>query len=266
LSRAEVLHWTPTDYLSDYKTRRLDLQEHGAYMLLLWHMWKDSDCQCEFPMNYAAMASIWGVCPEEAERICDSLTAPGVALVRVIERASGAVLQSKRLREQRKAFLEMCEHKSQAGKASGNARRRVRADLHESDEQNPTGVEQVSVSVEQVLNRNELTVVPYLVSPDVSKPEDQEPVSSRVSDSQPYKRGSYPQAPKITTSQAAYFAGKLGHELTADEKSSIGRFLAMPGVDQPAVASALEDAIANGAKSVMGYVRTVLENRNGAES
>jgi uncharacterized protein YdaU (DUF1376 family) len=236
VSSASVLHWTPTDYLSDYKTRRLDLNEHGAYMLLLWHMWNDSESQCEFPLSYVALASIWGVCPEEAERIADVLMASGVALVKVIERSSGTVLQSKRLREQRKAFLEMCEHKSDAGKASGRARQNKHSDLGERNEQKRTGVEHVLPSVQQVLNRNELTVVPYLGSPEGTKdPIDQNPSS--------YARG----IREVRT----YLEDKADRKMTAEETSFTKR--AVPKFGADAVKLWLGYAIQEGADSICGY-------------
>jgi uncharacterized protein YdaU (DUF1376 family) len=173
MSKAEVLHWTPTDYLSDYKTRRLDLQEHGAYMLLLWHMWNDSDCQCEFPRDGLALASIWGVSPDEAMRLCDSLTEPGVALVKVIERKSGTVLQSKRLREQASAFENARQKNAKAGRQSGVVRRAKAANNR-------------STGVQHTLNESEPTVVPYLGSPDVSKPErESAPATDHIEEKEP---------------------------------------------------------------------------------
>ena len=121
--KASVLHFTPSDYLADFRTKRLDLCEHGAYNLLLWHMWTASDSQCEFPLDYRALASIWGVCPEEAERITDSLTAPRIAVVKVKTKRSGAVLFSKRLYEQANRAKSFRDAQSEKGKRSGAVRR-----------------------------------------------------------------------------------------------------------------------------------------------
>jgi uncharacterized protein YdaU (DUF1376 family) len=123
MSRADVLHWTPADYLSEYKVRRLDLQEHGAYMLLLWHMWEATDEQCIFPLNYAVLGGIWGVCPEEAERIADSLMAPGMPLFTIVKRSKVPHLFSKRLSLQAQKAREFRAVQSNKGVRSGAVRR-----------------------------------------------------------------------------------------------------------------------------------------------
>jgi len=259
MTKAAVLHFTPSDYLSDYKTRRLDLEEHGAYMLLLWHMWHDSDCQCEFPMDALALASIWGVSPEHAMTVCESLIAPGVALVKVVERTSGTVLQSKRLREQVKAFSEMLRTKAEAGRASGKARRKKGAlTSADTDEQKRTHDEQVFGSVEHVLNKSELTVFPCLGSPDVSQHVDQTPVSSRSSDSPRKERGSYPQDEKPTIAIETYI-GKLGRDLTADELRSVKRWVKEFGSGNTCtgIGYAAQDGFIEDPKRVYGQIKAI---------
>lgn len=123
MSRSDVLHWTPSDYLADFKTKRLDLQEHGAYSLLLWHMWTASESQCEFPLDYRALGAIWGVCPEEAERITDSLTDGRIAVIKVKKKSTGDVLHSKRLSNQAKQANIFRERQSEKGRRSGAVRR-----------------------------------------------------------------------------------------------------------------------------------------------
>lgn len=241
MSRADVLHWTPTDYLSDYKTRRLSLEEHGAYMLLLWHMWNDSDSQCEFPRDPLALASIWGVSPEAAMDICDHLTEAGVAVVKVIERKSGAVLQSKRLREQANAFEIARQKNAKAGRQSGAVRR-------------ANAVNNRSTGVEHTLNENEPTVVPCLGSPDVSEPEDQTPVSSTRKRSE---RGSYPQA----TQAIGYWSDKLGRKLGTDEIASVNRWSSLIGESEVCVqlGYAHQDGYIDNASRIGGAVKAAAE-------
>jgi uncharacterized protein YdaU (DUF1376 family) len=243
MSRAEVLHWTPTDYLSDYKTRRLDLQEHGAYMLLLWHMWNNSDSQCEFPLDYRALASIWGVSADEAMRLIESLQEPGVTLIKTIERKSGPVLQSKRLREQATAFQIARQKNAKAGRQSGVIRRANAANI-------------CSTGVEHMLNESEPTVVPYLGSPGLPVTR-KTPVSSRSSGPQRTERGSYPQGVKSTTE---YLSGKLdGRKLTPDESASVARWVKDYGADvcQLGIGYAARDGFLDDPKRVCGQIKAL---------
>ncbi|NTW29624.1 MAG: YdaU family protein [Coriobacteriia bacterium] len=117
------LQFYPADYLSDYKTQRLTLEEHGAYHLLLWHMWKDSEDHCSFPLDYAALGGIWRVCPEVAEKIVDSFQAPNMTLFKVVKRRASDYLFSKRLREQVNQLETYREQQAEKGRRSGVARR-----------------------------------------------------------------------------------------------------------------------------------------------
>src|SRR5512133_1002414 len=135
MSQADVLHWSPKDYLSDYKTAGLDLYETGAYHLLLWRMWTASDEQCIFPLDYAALAGVWRVSIEEAERLIGVLTEGSKAVLRTKTTRNGCVVFSKRLREQKLAADKSREKKSAAGVRSGAVRREkaantVRTDVH----------------------------------------------------------------------------------------------------------------------------------------
>jgi uncharacterized protein YdaU (DUF1376 family) len=123
MPRFPYVQWYPADYLSERKTARLGLDEHGAYHLLLWCMWQESDEQCVFPLDYAALGGIWRVCPEEAERILDSLMAPGMALLKVVKRRGTSCLFSKRLDEEAKRARQKSARQSDAGKRSGVVRR-----------------------------------------------------------------------------------------------------------------------------------------------
>lgn len=125
MKRADVLHWTPADYLSEYKVRRLGLREHGAYHLLLWHMWEATDEQCIFPLDYHALGGIWGVCAEEAQEIADELMAPGMPLFKIVNRSRIPHLFSKRLSEQADEAHKVSARQSVKGHISG----RVRAEL-----------------------------------------------------------------------------------------------------------------------------------------
>jgi uncharacterized protein YdaU (DUF1376 family) len=232
VKRADVLHFTPTDYLSDYKTRRLDLEEHGAYMLLLWHMWNDSDCQCEFPMDALALASIWGVSPERAMQVCESLIAPGVSLVKVVPRKSGDVLQSKRLREQAAAFQTFRQQQSAKGVRSG-AIRRANSTNHGS------------TTVQPLLNQTEPTVVPCLGSPVSRNPIDQNPC---LTDRKRKGRGvSQSEVQDVTT----YFKDKSGRDLNSEEASFVKRAVKQYGPDEVKVQ--IGYALEAGADSIPAY-------------
>ena len=123
MARAEVLHWNPSDYLSDYKTKALPLEMHGAYCLLLWNMWTSSDEQCSFPLDYRMLGVIWQCPVEEAERITDALTSGEHAVLRVKETRNGAVIHSKRLQKQKAEADAAHAKRVNAGKKSGAARR-----------------------------------------------------------------------------------------------------------------------------------------------
>lgn len=127
MGHADVLHWTPRDYLADYKTQPLTLEEHGAYSLLLWHMWTGSDSQCEFPLDYKALAAIWHCAPEEATRIIDVLTDGPMAVLKVKTRRSGTYLWSKRLHEQAQQARIARERQAAKGRRSGEVRRQQSA-------------------------------------------------------------------------------------------------------------------------------------------
>ncbi len=123
MARAEVLHWTPIDYLGDHKTWGLTLEEHGAYCLLLWHMWTSSDEQSTFPLDYKALATIWRVPVEEAERLVDVLSDGPMAVVKVKPKRGRDVLFSKRLAEQARAARVFSETQAEKGRKSGAVRR-----------------------------------------------------------------------------------------------------------------------------------------------
>lgn len=122
MGRAEVLHWSPKDYLSDYKTQSLTVEEHGAYRLLLDHMWTDSESQYEFPLDYHALASIWKVPPEDAERLVDRLTTGSMAVLKIKTVRGNGVLQSKRLREQADKARIYRERQAEKGRKSAASR------------------------------------------------------------------------------------------------------------------------------------------------
>ena len=101
MNRLPYLEWWPGDYLSDYKTARLDNEQDGCYRRVLDHMWHDFDEQCIFPMDYSALGGIWRMCPERAEAMLDSLqNPPRCALFEIRKRRGQDVLFSKRLHAQ----------------------------------------------------------------------------------------------------------------------------------------------------------------------
>jgi len=122
VARAEVLHWTPIDYLGDHKTWGLTLEEHGAYCLLLWHMWTSSDEQCTFPLDYKALATIWRTSPESAERLVDVLAMGPMAVLKVRTKRGSGYLWSKRLYEQANQARIFREKQAEKGRKSGVVR------------------------------------------------------------------------------------------------------------------------------------------------
>lgn len=209
-TRSDILHWTPADYLSEWKTRRLGLREHGAYRLLLDHMWEATDEQCVFPLDYKALGGIWGVCPEEAVEILDIIQAPGMALLKIVKRKRVDHLFSKRLHEQADKARAFRSAQSEKGKRSGAVRRAKTV--------NPG-----STGVKPGSNPDEPS---YLVTRSPVSPEDldQTPCSSSPEGLQPLERRGYPQADAEPI--LAYFAGKVdGRDLTRDEDKTIRRWV-----------------------------------------
>ena len=121
--RYPFLQWYPSDYISDFKTARLSLEEHGAYHLLLWHMWNDTDEQCVFPLDHTALGGIWRLSPKDAERIVGSLMTPRMRLLKVVKRRTGPLLFSQRLHDEHAQALRKSEQQSTKGKRSGVVRR-----------------------------------------------------------------------------------------------------------------------------------------------
>lgn len=103
------------------------------------------------------------------------------------------------------------------------------------------------------------TSSPPAPSPYPLTPRDKTPVSSGSTDLTVKSAGVIhrQKAAPLTWQQREVFAGKLGHDLTRDEASTIARFLAEH--DQPSVVAAIEEAREKGADSVMGYARRCLE-------
>ncbi|MBN2840990.1 MAG: hypothetical protein JXP37_08565, partial [Coriobacteriia bacterium] len=97
MGRAEILHWSPKDYLSDFKTAGLTLHEEGAYRRLLDHMWIGTDEQCVFPLDFLALAAVWRVPSEEAVTLVERLTDGPGAVLKIKHTRDGDVLFSKRL-------------------------------------------------------------------------------------------------------------------------------------------------------------------------
>jgi uncharacterized protein YdaU (DUF1376 family) len=239
MARADVLHWTPGDYLADYKTSRLSLEEHGAYHLLLWHMWNDSETQCEFPLDYHALASIWKVPPEDAERLLDSLTNGTMAVLKIKTTRAGAVLQSKRLRLQKEQAENAHAKKVNAGRASGAVRRANKTNTARTDDEQCSGTDELS----------------YLVSR-VSSPVSRNPVSRTSA-------GSYPQELEPTV---AYYEGKLGRELSADEITSVKRWVKQYGHDEVCVALgyAQMDGFIDNPRRIGGALKAAAARNGGA--
>lgn len=214
--KAEVLHWTPKDYLADYKTQLFPLEIHGAYCLLLWHMWTGSESQCEFPLDYHALASIWHCPPEEAERLADVLTTGPMAVLKIKRARANTVLQSKRLRTQKEQAEKSHSNKVAGGVASGVARRAKRVNRPRTDN-------------EQRSRTDELT---YLVSRSPVSRNHVNPVSVMSSEVGTEVRGSYPQDPEPAV---AYWMDKLDRDLTPDELSSVKRWVRVYGSSETCV-------------------------------
>jgi uncharacterized protein YdaU (DUF1376 family) len=238
-TRAEVLHWSPADYLTDYKTTRLDTYEHGAYMLLLWHMWQESDDQCSFPLDSRALGAIWGTAPEEAERLVEQvLLAPGVALLQRTGGKRNPRLVSKRLREQRARFDASRDTARKAGKESGRVRRERANDR--------------STTVEGPSTDPEPTVVTYLGShglPEARKT----PKTSR------------PLEPPISTNDIsiAYctYAEKLGRlTLTKKQERDVSKWVTDYGLDATTtgIGYAARDGFVDDPARVCGQIKALV--------
>lgn len=234
MSRFPYVQWYPGDYLSERKTARLELDEHGAYHLLLWAMWQETDEQCIFPMDYSALGGIWRRCPEEAERILGSLLAPGMALLKVVNRRKVPYLFSKRLHEEHERAAQKSARQSQAGKRSGAVRRGKSA------------------------NHGSTTVQPLLNLSELELESDKTPVSSRSSQVQGSGRGSYPQASEPDASSAkAYWETKLHRSLTPDEIRTVKRWVRTFGAGETKVqiGYALEDGFVDNAHRIGGALK-----------
>lgn len=246
MSRYPAFQWYPADYLSDYKTARLSLEEDGAYRLVLDHMWHDSDEQCVFPLNYSALGGIWHVCPEDAERILDTLMAPGVALFKIVKRGRGSArteyLLSKRLQSVVDTMRAYSDKQSAAGK-KGAGRRWSRGDS------NPNGT---PIEVPMGSDGSSLCTLPS------SSSADQTPVSSRSSDSQRPARDR--EVDQVQTTLAiSYWEGKLERPLNADELASVKRWVRTYGLDATTagIGYAFQDGFAADLRRVAGQIKAL---------
>lgn len=220
--RLPYVKWYPADYLSDYKTARLTLEEHGAYHLLLWHMWNDSDEHHTFPMDYTALGGIWRVCPEEATRLLDSLMAPGLGLLTVRTRHKEPRLTSTRLCKEATAARGLHDSQVQGGKEGA---RRKWEKYNRSALGNLSG------------NLKDTSSIPELDS-DLDSESDITPSS--------YARGRI----------EAYLSDK-GIEIDKELRDFIDRML--PAHSSAAITMWLGYAIDAGADSICGYARKGLE-------
>ena len=238
VTRYFYLQFQPADYLSDYKTARLSLEEHGAYHLLLWHMWNDSDEQCVFPLDYTALGGIWRCCPEEAERLCDSLIAPGMALFKVVARKKQPHLFCRRLFQERAAYEARSLQASAAGKVSGAVRSANAVNGRSTDVQRTLNGKRTET--EQVRTRTRV----------IDKP----PSLPSSTVRQPKERGV---SRTDIQSVRDYFEDKAGRAPSVEEKAFITRAAKRYGVGEVKVH--IGYAIEVGADSIPAYAMDGLQ-------
>jgi hypothetical protein len=223
VNRAEVLHWSPADYLAEHKTMRLTAEGHGCYMLLLWHMWLSTDEQCIFPIDFTVLGGIWKMCPEQASEMYDELMLPGAPLFTIVKRKKMPYLFSKRLHAQAVAAQKFLAIQSAKGVASGAARRaKFSGAQREQGKQGEPVLNPGSTESEPEANRNEPSYPRTLVSASSRNPVDQTPVSSGSTARKRTERGSHPQDDPTTTVEC--WIGKLGRDLTPNELASVKRW------------------------------------------
>lgn len=104
------MDWYPQDYLSDAKTQALSLEEHGAYMLLLWHEWLDGP----LPGEPERLRRLLRASVEEWGRIWPAVDG-------LFQRDGKGRLVSPRLERERKVALEIIQERREAGAKGGKA-------------------------------------------------------------------------------------------------------------------------------------------------
>lgn len=112
-------------YIGDYHgdTQDLHAEEHGAYLLILFTMWKT-----RAPIQFDRMASIARVTPERWPDVWGTIK-------RFFDVSAGMVTQGRLMREL-DASLEKKRRKSDAGTKSGESRRRTKGE----QDANRTGI------------------------------------------------------------------------------------------------------------------------------
>lgn len=146
------------DYLAD--TRHLTAEQHGAYVLLLFAMWRADDCS--IPGDARQLARIASVTPARWERISGDV----MAFMTLTE---GGRVTQKRLAKEHKNAKEMRDKKVKAGKAAAAAKSLKNKEAGSADVVQTFNKSQ-SQSQSQS-SSNEEDIAPHYVRGDSAQPE-----------------------------------------------------------------------------------------------